>query len=191
MFDTLVRPQARNSLSVEQMLNDDSEYNDFENVDDSPNLEALPKDILAAIRKICPSAPNTAEFKARATHGGVSFTIRGIHEGNSGIVRQGSKHPFSIETIVQYPKNTMPEGLRGPLLLIRRHQIAGVSNDPYLEYPLLRASIWGTGYDDELVALPLSQVDGHFAKCVVSWERRKVAVIVLLSREHELDNDAM
>lgn len=121
---------------------------------------------------------------SRATRAGISYTVRETHEGNSGIVRKGSYEPLSIERILEFPKDSMPEGLRGPWLVVRRHQVVRVTKDPYLDYPLLRASMWGTDLEPEFEALPLSQVDGHFAKCIISWERQTVAVIILLSREH-------
>lgn len=186
MFEKLVRPQNRNSLaSIDpiSMMKEDVSQSWDEGPDDAttdtPKAEqSIPADVREALRARLPNdlaVPSKAVITNRANLDGVSYTSWSLHDGNSGVLCQDI--PFSIESIL-----TFPEHLGGTYFVVRRHQDAGVLDDPYEKYPLLRAKLWSPKLDPDVEILHTSEIDAQFAKCVVQWRERKVAVIVSLSR---------
>ena len=185
MFTKLVQPQARNSLSLISTIseNDLPDSEDFEEVASQDRV--VPEDILAAFTRAFPgtSIPKSANFVNRITRQGIVYSTQATHEGNSGVVGKDSLTPFSIQKIVEFSRAANGSRLQGPWLVVRRHMTAGVEANPYLDYPLLKAKMWSPDLDSDLEVLPMSDVVGHYAKHVISWKERKVAVIVSLSRE--------
>ena len=185
MFTRLVQPQARNSLSLIPTIseNDLPDPEDFD--DDLVSQDVIiPKDILAAFTQTFPrnSIPERGTFVNRIMRQGIVYSTQAIHEGNSGVVCKNSRTPFSIQKIVEFSPAARGSTLHGPWLVVRRHMAAGVEVDPYLDYPLLKAKMWSPDLDSALEVLPMSDVVGHYAKHIISWKERKIAVIVSLSR---------
>lgn len=185
MFETLVSPQIRDTLATDAlMLRDDSVDNNADDAyDDAVGREEhLTDDVRAAFSRCIPGrvvVPRKAKHITQVQHKGVSYTVRGRHEGNSGIFVKSLKGPFSINNIVVLPD-------LGPWLVVHRHCRANVIFDPYLEYPYLRASLWATQLENTVEVVPISDIDTHFAKCAISWEDKTVAVVVSLSRVRSL-----
>ena len=186
MFTRLVQPQARNSLSLVPTIseNDFPDSEDFDE-DSASQDDTLPKDILAVFTRAFPesSIPKSATIVNRIMRQGIVYSTRAIHEGNSGVFVKDTRTPFSIQKIVEFSRVADGSGLQGPWLVVRRHMAAGVEVDPYLDYPLLKAKMWSPDLDSALEVLPMSDVVGHYAKHIISWGERKVAVIISLSRE--------
>ncbi|KAF8809186.1 hypothetical protein BYT27DRAFT_7163091 [Phlegmacium glaucopus] len=188
-FETLVQQQNRNSLSSNSIpqpeLNELEDNEELEAGDDKLITLAeklITDDIRAAFtRKLgagC-AVPRNAKFTNRVTRNGISYTIHETHEGNSGVICKGLDVPFCIEKIIQFPENGP---CRGTWFVVRRHRKPTVTTDPYLKYPYLRARIWHYELEQYIEVLPFSEIDSHFAKLAIPWEKQRVAVIVSLSR---------
>ena len=67
-------------------------------------------------------------------------------------------------------------------LVVRRHRSPDVQVDPYGRYPLLRAKLWSTQLESTVDVLNPTEINSHFAKCVIQWEGQEVAVVVSLAR---------
>lgn len=193
MFTTLVQPQTRNSLSLALAIEEDGEIPDSEvlDADNQPICEDLiSSDILAAFVRVLPVGsviPMKGNFVNRMICQGITYATRTIHEGNSGILRKHSEVPFSIENILEFPTVENGGPVQGSWLVVRRYKAVQVGEDPYLRYPLLRAKMWAPELDPTLEVFPMTDVDGHFAKCVISWKEQEVVVIVSLSHVQEVE----
>lgn len=190
MFDTLVRPQVGNSLAADSYgLPDDSSDNQDIDEDESPfagsNILITP-DIRTLLERGSsrPSAeiPRAAQSFTHIHHQGIAYSVLKRHEGNSGVLFRGRDTPCCIERILQFPTSNNGRTLQGTWIIARPYRYAHIDVDPYAVYPRLRMRIWSIEQEDFQVALPISAIDAHFAKRVIDWENKQVAVIVSLSR---------
>jgi hypothetical protein len=191
MFEKLVQPQSRNSLAIDTQVsaheadNDDDEDAPAEDeLDvDGPTIR-LDHDIRRALAQKLPgkSVPTTATRLTRYTRDGVNYSIKDVHEGNSGVLCQDSESPYCIEQILAFPEDVTNRSVRGIWFVVRRHRPSDVRIDPYRRYPLLRAKMWSTQLESAVNILNPTEIDSHFAKCVIQWENQEVAVVVSLSR---------
>lgn len=166
----------------------EDEYADWSN-----SQEQISASVQAAFIRALPrgsSAPVTGKAVNRVTHQGISYTMQAIHEGNSGVIRKGSDTPLCIEKIFEFPESSGKD-LQDTWLVVRRHKVTGSPVDPYLNYPLLRARMWDPELEPDIDVLPLLEVDAHFAKCVIPWKGKTVAVVVSLSRVRPMTNTLM
>lgn len=171
----LVRPDVRSAVSVV----------DHQDDDEIPNSNEIPltRDVQSAFSRhfgnVRIQVPSHARPLKRYRAQGVLYTVNHVHEGNGGVLCQGSDVPYRIENILEFSHSIMGEHI---WFVIRAHRPANVKHDPYTAYPLLRAKMWGVDHETSIHIIPLSYIEGHFAKCVIPWEDMEVAVCVSLSR---------
>lgn len=200
MFVALAQPQGRNSLSLNMAIDDLDILHgedDDNNEDSEPEFDtldvkskAIPTNILAAFSRAYPALangiPHSAKIVNRLTLEGISYATRAVHEGNNGILKKSCNIPYSIEGILEFPMGDNGNLFRGVWFVVRPYQEAKlIKYDPYVQYPLLRAKLWAPDLAPTFEVLPISDIGGHFAKHVITWEDQKVVVIVSLAREHE------
>jgi len=189
MFRKLVQPQTRNSLAIDMQSSfrdeDDDDYDDILDEDES-DIEGpvvqIDRNILLALAQRLPGQPipPRATSLSHCTRDGINYSVKRVHEGNSNVLCKDSETPYSIEQILVFPKEAT--GVRGIWLAVRRHKRAAVQRDPYRRYPLLRAHLRSPELESTIELLNLSEIEAHFAKCLIQWEEQEVAVVVSLSR---------
>lgn len=196
MFESLVRPQVRDTLTTDTLLLQ-HDPSDDPALDDDHHLPVgsasrdvyITPGLRAAFEAKVPRGvliPEKAHSATHLRHHGISYMVRTNHEGNSCILLQGgepnSKTPFSIEQILWFgpvPGVLVPAGT---WLVVTPHRRANVAVDPYLRYPHLRVGMWSQQLSPTSQVVPVSAIDTHFAKCVVPWEGVNVLVTISLSR---------
>jgi len=191
MFDTLVQPQSRNSLAIDVQLSAPGEDDDDDEGEpaegelnfDGPTIR-LDHELRQALAQKQPgkSVPTTAVRLTRYTRDGVNYSIKDVHEGNSGVLCKDSESPYCIEQILAFPEDVTNRSIQGMWLVVRRHKVPEIRIDPYGRYPLLRAKLWSTQLESTVDVLNPTEIDSHFAKCVIHWEGEEVAVVISLSR---------
>jgi hypothetical protein len=193
MFSKLVQPQSHNSLAIDIPLSahekdNDDDHDEDERAEneldfDGPTIR-LDHELRLALAQKQPgkSVPTTAVRLTRYTHDGVNYSIKDVHEGNSGVLCKDSESPYCIEQILAFPEDVTNRGIQGMWLVVRRHQSPDVRVDPYGRYPLLRAKLWSTQLESTVDVLNPTEINSHFAKCAIQWEGQEVAVVVSLAR---------
>lgn len=187
MFEKLVNPLNRNSLAnVIFQDEEEEEVLEYLEIEDrEPKSAPLSKRVHKAfMEKFKLDVQQRAESLKGHHTLGVHYTPYHVHEGNSGVLFQGSSVPFQIEEILQFPSKIEGDSI---WIVAKPHERPQIRNDPYVKYPHLRAKIWGTSVADSIQVFPLSAIDSHFAKCIIQWEGKEVAVCVSLSRSQPLD----
>ena len=191
MFNNLVQPQSRNSLAIDMWLSPHEEDNDVdvdEPIEDELNFDGptirLDPDTRQALAQKLPGilVPTTAFRLTRFTRDGINYCIKDVHEGNSGVLGKDSQSPYCIEQILAFPEDVTNTTVQGLWFVVRRHRSPNVRIDPYGRYPLLRAKLWSTQLESTVDVLKPTEIDSHFAKCVIQWEGQEVAVVVSLAR---------
>ncbi|KAF8963381.1 hypothetical protein BDZ97DRAFT_1758645 [Flammula alnicola] len=180
MFEDLVRPQNHNTLAAIPMLGDDDREDHDE--DFSVSEEQISGEVYTALTRHARQSiniPMKAMSTKRITERGITYTVQATHAGNSGVLCRGSDVPYSIMDILKFGNTS---NITGTWFVVRRHRQAHV-NDPYSKYPYLRAKMWDPELEEGIEVVPLSAIETHFAKRVVSWEGRETAIIVSLSRK--------
>ncbi len=200
MFVTLAQPQGRNSLSLNTTIDDvhildnEDDDNTEDNELDFDILDAkskvIPTNILAAFSRAYPThardIPRSAKIVNRITLGGITYATRAVHEGNNGVLKKSCNVPYSIENILEFPSADSRNWFRGIWFVVRPYEEAKlIQYDPYVQYPLLRAKLWAPTLAPTFEVFQISDIDGHFAKHIITWEHQQAAVIVSLSREHD------
>lgn len=182
MFDKLIKSLGRNSLE-NVIPQDQEEEEDLEAYNQkSAKSVLLSKHVHSAfLKKTGLDVRKPAVPLSRYHLHGVHYTSYHTHEGNSGILFRGSDTPFRIEEILQFSEKINGETV---WVVARSHRKADVCDDPYVNYPHLRAKMWGTSFIETVEVFPISAIKSHFAKCIVPWEGKEVAVCVSLSRSH-------
>jgi hypothetical protein len=188
MFKTLIRPQGHNSLAADSYASLDSSTHEYLDDDYSafvgtsvpvtPELQAIIRQRLSSYLNI----PKEAKSVTHIHHLQTAYSVQKRHEGNGGVLFDGNDTPFSIERILQFPADPDQRVLQGTWVIGRYHQYAWISYDPYMEYPHLGMCMWDCELEPNLEAMPIEHIRSHFAKCVVPWEGKKVAIITSLSR---------
>ena len=170
MFEKLVQHQTKGLLLTNSMPLDDPDFDDeLDEVVDGEPLKGGKKILLAQeVRNAFQQAGHSSHIRGTSftqiRWHGVSYCIRERHEGNSGIFLKGKAAPFCIENIVQV------DGSNEIWLVVRHHRLPDIKIDPYANYPYLKASIWEDALEDEVEVVQISDVETHFAKCVVPRE---------------------
>ena len=191
MFNNLVQPQSRNSLAIDMWLSPHEEDNDVdeeEPIEDELNFDGptirLDPDTRQALAQKLPGilVPTTAFRLTRFTRDRINYCIKDVHEGNSGVLGKDSQSPYCIEQILAFPEDVTNTTVQGLWFVVRCHRSPNVRIDPYGRYPLLRAKLWSTQLESTVDVLKLTEIDSHFAKCVIQWEGQEVAVVVSLAR---------
>jgi hypothetical protein len=189
-FETLVGSQVRDTLATDALLfQDHTEDAELDDADDShaSHSQRLTQDIHALLIRRLPGRfiPTEVNFISHSRHHGILYSTNATHEGNSCVFLSGNHTPFCIEKILRFPNKggggLSPELAVEAWLIVRPHLGAGVTLDPYLAYPYLRARIWSVELGPP-EAVRISQIDSHFAKCQIRWEDQDVVVAVSLSR---------
>lgn len=187
MFDRLVTPQVRNTLVTDMLsLGEDKSKAGVVRPTGFGPMRRIPDDIREALEAQNVEVPANAYFPSRVTIKGITYAIRSIHEGNSNIIIDSitkTPVPFSIVNFVTYPGGDVEGKTMGPTYaILRRYLPARVDYDPYKEFPHLRAAIWSKSLSETLEAVEYDMLETHFAKCVIPWEGREVAVVISLSK---------
>lgn len=194
MFDKLVAPQVRNTLVTDMLAFASADKGASGALSTGRTLGSLrpvPEDIRKALQealsKVGIVVPPEVYLPSHLTVGGITYAIRSKHEGNSNILvltRHGSKLPVSIINFVTFPSTNNVEAIGNTYVIARKHLELEpkLQNDPYSAFPWIRASMWSNSLDPEIRVFLPELLDNHFAKCVVSWEGREVAVVTDLSR---------
>ena len=184
MFEGLIEPQAHNTLAADvSLLQEDPPYESEVYEVDKTSQHPLPDDICKAFKEKAISVPEKTSFLTYINHQGLIYSTSDNHEGNSGVFFTNSHVPFSIQKILHFSNHPQVKGI---WLVVRAHQVASISTDPYAKYPLLHARIWEPKLVSTVQVFPLHVVECHFAKCLIPWEEKLVAVILPLSRVSRL-----
>jgi hypothetical protein len=189
MFESLIRPQGRNSLAADSHASSDNSPHEYLDDDYYSAFGGTPVPITPELRDLIHqhlspglSIPKEAKSVTHIHHRQIAYSIRKRHEGNSGVLFHGNETPFSIDRILQFPTDVSEQALQGTWVIGHYHQHAQISHDPYLAYPHLGMCMWDYELESNLEAVPVEQIRSHFAKCVIPWEGKMVAVITSLSR---------
>ncbi|KAG6848980.1 hypothetical protein H0H93_012248 [Arthromyces matolae] len=189
MFQSLVPSQTRGVLDVHDVVLNDTatEHESNVNSEYSVKEEYLTEPLRSAFRRaLGPEIhlPLRAKISNQLVLGNKSFTSISRHKGNSGIFRVNSDIPFYIEKIVEFDEKSIQQypPLKGEWMAGRALKASTVEQDPYLNYPLLRAKLWGTELEANVEVWPIDQVEGHFAQLLISWEGQNASVVLSLSR---------
>jgi len=175
MFENLLRTQSRNALAgpedwvlgLEDQVEDYYNSEDFDDEDEAVTCGQLTTDAYCALKAAIPltEIPNSAKIVTRVTCGGVVYTTRTVHEGNSGVLLYGSDTPFAIDHIIEFPNN---RHLERYWLIVKQYSAGEVAMDLYSAYPHARARLWSAEMERGVKAIPFSEVETHFAKCAVT-----------------------
>lgn len=174
----LVKPDVRDAALIDDDEDDDSGI-DFDRRE-TP-IERDVRNAFLARLGYGVRIPSHATFSKRYRIQGVSYSVHGVHEGNSGVQCKESDVPYRIEDILIFPDHNKVAG-EAVWFVVRAHLPANVEADPYAAYPFLRAKMWGVAHEKSIKIIPFSSIAGHFAKCVIPWNKKEVAVCVSLSR---------
>jgi hypothetical protein len=184
MFEKLVNPQARNTL-ITDMLSlsslDDADGNEGVAWQES-TLRTIPDDLYHALcAALHPNLPRKARFLSHLTIRGVTYAVASEHAGNScvlvGTEAGVEPVPVRIEHIVQL---ATPDGM-ATHVAIRRHRRAGVTSDPFLQFPAVQARMWSRLLE-KLEVIPVQHIRTHFSCLFMKWEDEEVALVLSMSR---------
>jgi len=183
MFNNLVQLQSRNSLAINMWLSPHEEDNDVdvdEPIEDELNFNGptiqLDPDTCQALAQKLPRilVPTTAFQLTCFTRDGINYCIKDVHEGNSGVLSKDSQSPYCFEQILAFPEDVMNTTVQGLWFVIWCHRSPNIWIDPYGQYPLLQAKLWSTQLESTVDVLKPTEIDSHFAKCVIQWEGQEV-----------------
>jgi len=178
IFEKLVKPQARGTLTMDSVEGGDNESIDPDAMlayDEFPGREETISDNVRSAFLNRGLTVWKAKSPARVRRNGISFSTEQSHEGNSGVFLKNHSVPFCIKKIHCLPS-------KGTWLVAQRYRRADVMLDPYIAYPHLRASMWATELTSSLEVFSIDEIDTHFAKRDISWEGKRVTVIFSLAR---------
>jgi hypothetical protein len=171
MFQKLVDPQLRHTLQTDMQVlsslteggHDDTDDEDIMNWDDQ-TTRPIPRDLQIALTRFHSKSIRMAQFLPNVKINGLVYTPTSKHEGNSCVLlkpesqRDRNLVPARIQTIFRIP---LLESVQ-TLIAIRRHQPSQLPHDPFSQFPVLRARLWGAQLGD-LEIIQLDQVFSHFA----------------------------
>lgn len=182
MFDKLVNPQVRNTLVTDILaLSSDDAASKGRTLG---KLHRPPAEIIAPLEKEKVHLPKQVYLPSRLTVGGITYTTRSVHEGNSNIIVddvEDNPQPLSIEHFVTIPKTA--KSAEATWVIVRRLSAAQVKVDPYGSFRYLRAMLRdSTRLSSKREVLRPNDLQTHFAKCIIPWEKTEVAVVISLSR---------
>jgi hypothetical protein len=188
MFQKLVNPQLRDSLSMDMQLlssltegGDDDGDNDGAMYWNERSARPIPRDLRTAMTHLSFKSTHTAHFLHRITINGLVYTPTSKHEGNSCILLNSPEDqnhvPAQIQSIFQIP---FLESVQ-TLIAIRRHQPSRLRHDPFSRAPILRARLWGIQLGELEVIRP-DQIFSHFACLPLKGEFEGHIVAASLSR---------
>lgn len=188
MFETLVNPQVRDTLVTDSLLLEEAMESEDDDGSSGIKEEPIDNDIRTAFSRKLPQGlgatiPQKAKFLTHIKHHGISYTVNKRHKGNSSIFLIGTENvPFSIEKIICFSATTSGNYFKGTWCVVRKHQPAKVDVDPYIAYPHLRAGLWDCQLEPFIDVVPVSDIQTHFANCVIPWEEKEYMVAISLSR---------
>ncbi len=177
IFDKLVVGQLRSGTDLLAFNDNYPASSDLPKETVRRRVEDLPRDL----SRMFPSLPRKVSFLTHVRINGISYSVHSKNVGNSSIMvvldNGRQTNPHVIERIVQYPDK--PEKV---VLLTRPHLPASaIVQDPFAEYPVLRAKMWSSKLSQVLHMVAPSAIDGHFAKCPAQQEE-DVIIVLPLSR---------
>lgn len=184
LFETLVRPQTRGVLAVEQgeatMFSDSDEQETFNESSSEVKgkLVALPPRFADAFRRARPDhvVPSHALMRSHVRHIGLSYTTESRHRGNSSVILRSIPAPFIIEQIIEFPETGLtitsvgqvkPQ-MQGTWIVGLHHLPSDIVHDPYAAWPELGASVWSARTDTQLKAAMVSDIEVHCAR--MEWD---------------------
>jgi hypothetical protein len=200
-FSNFLDPQVRDSLVTDMLslssLNKDIETSalDDSDIDDdetqkychpaqSPTKKAslIPPDLFTVLSQTLDvPSPRHAHFLSNLTVNGITYSTSSKHLGNSCVLVKTTTDPnpapARIEHILQFSiQNTVKT-----YIAIRRHESSLVKEDPFLQYPLIRARMWSENMSKyDIIAV--ENIHAHFAKLSLIVNNVKIAVVISLSR---------
>ena len=188
MFQKLVNPQLRDSLSMDmQLLSSLTEGGDDDGDDDGAmywnerTAKPIPLDLRTAMTHSGYKSTRTAQFLHRITINGLVYTPTSKHKGNSCILLNSPEDrnqvPAQIQSIFQIPSLESVQ----TLIAIRRHQPSRLHHDPFSQAPILHARLWGIQLGELEVIRP-DQIFSHFACLTLKGEFEDHIVAASLSR---------
>jgi hypothetical protein len=205
-FSNFLNPQVRDTLVTDMLsmssLNDEMSGPDDSDDDDeaqchyplpqSPTKKALPipSDLFEALSQTLDfPPPRHAHFLSNLTVNGVTYSTSSKHLGNSCILVKAAVDADSaaaarIEHILQFK---MPNSVK-TYIAIRHHEPSMVKEDPFLQYPVLRARMWSEDLSNYNI-ITIDNIHAHFAKLLLTVNNVRVAVAVSLSRVSCLYSD--
>jgi hypothetical protein len=171
IFRKLINPELRDSLQTDMRVlsslteggHDDDDDDSIMSWDDR-TAKPIPKDLQIALTRFRSRSIQKAQFLHNITINGLVYTPTLKHEGNSCVLlkpkSQGDCNlvPARIQTIFRIP---LLESVQ-TLIAIRRHQPPQLPCDPFSQFPILRARLWGAQLGD-LEIVQLDQIFSHFA----------------------------
>jgi len=187
IFQKLVDPQLRDTLHTDiQLLSSLTE--DIDNDDgimnwDDGTARPIPRDLQIALTRFHPRSIQMAQFLPNVRINGLVYTPTSKHEGNSCVLlkpkspRDPNLVPAQIQMIFRIP---LLESVQ-TLIAIRRHQPPQLPHDPFSQFPILRARLWGAQLGD-LEIIQLDQILSHFACLPMKGDFKGHIAIASLSR---------
>jgi hypothetical protein len=156
-------------------------------INGKPSAHDVPRDIVMAFKAdpaIASSLPSRVHSLPYVMLNGVRYSVSSKHLGNScamildGEVGRQGLVPVIIRDIIQDSND--PQKV---YLVAQRHEkLTSDVLDPFLQYPVLRASMWSRSLSQHLCILQLHEIQGHFAKCDITWKKEKVSVVMALCK---------
>jgi len=187
IFQKLVDPQLRDTLQTDiQLLSSLTE--DIDNDDgimnwDDGTARPIPRDLQIALTRFHPRSIQMAQFLPNVRINGLLYTPTSKHEGNScALLKPKSQRdpilvPARIQMIFRIP---LLESVQ-TLIAIRRHQPPQLPHDPFSQFPILRARLWGAQLGD-LEIIQVDQILSHFACLPMEGDFKGHIAIASLSR---------
>lgn len=187
MFQKLIQPLVRDTLSTDMLSFAIRELEDVDNmelVEAQPSQDHnIPKVLMTCILESLDGARPTSIFVIPSlTVGGSTYSVSARHLGNSSVLidAEGLMLPVRIEYFIQLALPDHPNTLI-MYAAARRFSPAVVEHDPFLSFPFLRAQLWGRQLKS-LELYPVDLISSHFAFCPITWENQDLMVVVSLSR---------
>jgi hypothetical protein len=190
MFQKLVNTQLRDTLETDMRIlsslvdgdddDDDGDSDDYGMTWNERTARPIPRDLHTALTHFHSESTRTAQFLTHVTVNGLTYTPTSKHQANSCILLKSQDQtqvPARIQTIFQiYVLESVQT-----CIAIRRHQPARLRPDPFSQFPILRARVWGVQLG-ELEIIRLDQVVSHFACLPLMGEFEGHIVAASLSR---------
>lgn len=145
---------------------------------DPRTMKALAPDLRMALENYLHHAPpRSARFSSHVSILGVTYSTSSKHLGNSCVmVRTMAKSiPACISSIINFHPG------KQNYFAVRPLKPASVINDPFLQYPILRAEIWDCTFDN-LEIVTEKDIECHFARLEIEWEGKAAYAVLSLSR---------
>ena len=192
IFRKFTNPQLRDTLQTDMQVlsslteggHDDDDDDDDSIMDwDDRTARPIPNDLQIALTRFHSRFIRKAQFLPIVTINGLVYTPTSKHEGNSCVLFQPKSQgdlnlvPAWIQTIFRIP---LSESVQ-TLIAIRRHQPSQIPHDPFSQFPILRARLWGAQLGD-LEIIQLDQVSSHFACLPINGDFKGHVATISLSR---------